>query len=925
MTVQSDHTVSTEEDLMRVAHGLVDDVLTSAQSNNHVRDGRNDDASEMPTCVEVEEKENGVSPTKQSGTKHITASVFFDTNTRPLSKQNSLEERAPQFTYHECSSSTNVSIPVASSDPLKDLHNNVSGDPSVVTTACTEKYLARVRNPGDPSVVTTACTEKYLARVRNPGVGAVSPNTLCNSLNQTSTSTVNYGATNPPESRTLHASEQRRDVYLQDIRRSKTTFQQPYYSSSFYGHSLRGNPLERNRGLELRDRKLRPLNTAALPTYTPSRVYLLSLQQSKPESYSPPPRVFSQTTFRSEYRKTEECWSSPSRPVLNEFDSRLSSPVTQDTFRLGTKRIPNKSVVNRHIREQSETKNIGAKCTTCGLAWWQPLNARSLGSPLPEPRRDVVNRMANQQAIRDQVIARAIAKAEKVAIADKHRKFQTIRERVREAIREGNKRNVDPNMWANNLRRNRSVTASRRFMTSPTPPQRDVPDGSESEEWKAGTRSKQSPDEVSPAPRNYGWPTPHSEQFYTRLTQNGIEASKSQSLTRPKGKTRSPSRWKTENSRYGEHTLMDRSHTKESKVRSRRKVVKETSKPSSTAEKPELLRKAQSSINFGERSEKLSRSSGKKPHPTVLVTKLRQRCQSIGRELDRLAESRRQVDRFVPTDSDETMESLTAANQALHDRLNELQALQLEREKTLKKARVMVEDLITEQTAHAESIRHNVPSDSHASSDSLSPLAYDQEIPYKPRKYCSTERRKDSEVLFRSRGLRQPSYDRTNEQYKSYTYDFGEAQRYERSGKIGERANSTQRILERLREDFAYLSRNVTQIEAKARDAAQAVNKLMQQTRYLDDDQCIGPSEKCEHTLRCLSSQMDLSPRISDSFTRSRTLPRNLDSLKHTPLHVEHQSQYCKGNRHLPYRPPMDDSIAKSGNFQAFRTSSHYS
>ncbi|TGZ59572.1 hypothetical protein CRM22_008999 [Opisthorchis felineus] len=887
MTVQSDHTVSTEEDLMQVAHGLVEDVLTSVQSNTHGQDERKD-ASEIPTClsecVEVEEKENGVSPMHQGGTKHIITSAYFDTNMRPLSKQNSLEERAPQSTCHECSSSTNVSIPIAPSDPLKDLHSNLSGD---------------------PSVVTTACTEKYFTRVRNPGVGAVSPNTLCNSLNQTSTSTVNYGAKNPPERRTLPASEQRRDVYLQDIRRSKTTYQQPYYSSSLYGQSLRGNPMERNRGLEPLERKLRPFNTAALPTYTPSRIYLLSLQQSKPESYSSPPTAFSQTTFRSEYHKIEEYRSSPYRPVLNEFVPRLSSPVAEDSFRLGSKHRPNKSVVNRHIREQPETKNNSAKCTTCGLAWWQPLNTRSLGSPLPEPRRDVVNRMASQQAIRDEVMARAIAQAEKVAIADKHRKFQTIRERVREAIREDNKRNVDSNMCSNNLRRNRSVTASRRFMTSSIAPQRDVPDGSESKERKAATRSKQSPDEVSPYPRDYRWPTRQSEQFYTRLTQNGISASKSQSLTRPKGKTRSPSRWKTENSRYGEHTLMDRSQTKESKARSRRKVVKETSKPSSTAEKPELLRKAQSSINFGERSEKVTKSSGKKPNPTLLVTKLRQRCQSIGRELDRLAESRRQVDRFVPTDSDETMESLTAANQALHDRLNELQALQLEREKTLKKARVLVEDLITEQTAHAESIRNNVPSDSHASSDSLSPLTYDQEISFKPRNYFSTERRKDCEVLFRSRGLRQPSYDRTN---KSHTYDFGDAQWYERTGKIGGRANNTQRILERLREDFAYLSRNVTQIEAKARDAAQAVNKLMQQACYLDDDQCIGPSENCEHTLKCLSSRMDVSPRISDSFTRSRTLPRNFDSFKHTSLRMEHQSQYCKGNRHLPYRPVAWDS-----------------
>ncbi|KAG5445192.1 hypothetical protein CSKR_103367 [Clonorchis sinensis] len=814
MTLQSDHTMTTEEDLMRVAHGLVEDVLTSAQSTNHGQDER-EEASEIPTClsecVEVEEKENGVSPTQQGGTKHIITSAYFDTNKRSVSKQNFLEERAPQSTCHERSSSTNVSIPIAPPDPLKDIHSNVSGD---------------------PSVVTTACTEKYFTRVRNPGVGAVSPNTLCSSFNQTSTSTVDYGATNPPERRTLHASEQRRDVYLQDIRRSKTTYQQPYYSSSFYGQSLRENPMERTRGLEPLERKQRPFNTTALPTYTPSRAYLLSLQQSKPESYSPPPRGFSQTTFRSEYHEIEEYWSPPYRPVLNEFVPRLSSPVTKDSFRLGPKHRPNKTVVNRRIREQPETKNNGAKCTTCGLAWWQPLNTRSLGSPLPEPRRDVVSRMASQQAIRDEVMARAIAQAEKVAIADKHRKFQTIRERVREAIREDNKRNFDPNTWSNNLSRNRPVTASRRFMTSSIPPQRDVPDGSESKEWKAGIRSKQS----------------------------------------------------------------------------RRKVVKETSKPSSTAEKPELLRKAQSNINVGEGSEKVSRSTGKKPHPTLLVTKLRQRCQSIGRELDRLAESRRQVDRFVPTDSDETMESLTAANQALHDRLNEMQALQLEREKTLKKARVLVEDLITEQTAHAESIRNNVPGDSHASSDSLSPLTYDQETSFKPRKYFSTERRNDREVLFRSRGLRQPSYDRTNAQYKSYTYDFGDARRYERSGKIGERANSTQRILERLREDFAYLSHNVTQIEAKARDAAKAVNKLMQQARYLDDDQCIGPSENCEHTLRCLSSQMDVSPRISDSFTRSRTLPRNLDSFKHTPLLMEHQSQYCRGSRHLPYRPVAWDS-----------------
>ncbi|KAF6779122.1 hypothetical protein AHF37_01366 [Paragonimus kellicotti] len=177
------------------------------------------------------------------------------------------------------------------------------------------------------------------------------------------------------------------------------------------------------------NRKLEPFSQS-LPSYTPSRAFMRTLNQSLIEFY-PHYSASSTCDRRSSDHLIKPDWLAEMK-MKTKFESvpKLALPVSPDTF----KPLSNYHVTRRRPPTRKRTKfetTYVSKCTRNALSWWQPLTQHPSSSPLPEPRRDVVQRIALDQRKREARVAKAIAAAERAAKADRAKIFDHVRSKAR--------------------------------------------------------------------------------------------------------------------------------------------------------------------------------------------------------------------------------------------------------------------------------------------------------------------------------------------------------------------------------------------------------------------------------------------------------------------------------------------------------------
>ncbi|KAF7255220.1 hypothetical protein EG68_08357 [Paragonimus skrjabini miyazakii] len=177
------------------------------------------------------------------------------------------------------------------------------------------------------------------------------------------------------------------------------------------------------------NRKLEPFSQS-LPSYTPSRAFMRTLNQSLIEFY-PHCSTSSTCDRRSSDHLIKPDWLAGIK-METKFESvpKLALPVSPDT----SKPLSNYHATRRRPPMRKRTKfetTYMSKCTRNALSWWQPLTQHPSSSPLPEPRRDVAQRIALDQRKREARVAKAIAAAERAAKADRAKMFDHVRSKAR--------------------------------------------------------------------------------------------------------------------------------------------------------------------------------------------------------------------------------------------------------------------------------------------------------------------------------------------------------------------------------------------------------------------------------------------------------------------------------------------------------------
>ncbi|KAF5400779.1 hypothetical protein PHET_05866 [Paragonimus heterotremus] len=177
------------------------------------------------------------------------------------------------------------------------------------------------------------------------------------------------------------------------------------------------------------NRKLEPFSQS-LPSYTPSRAFMRTLNQSLIEFY-PHYSTSSACDRRSSDHLIKPDWLAGMK-METKFESvpKLSLPVSPDTSKPLSNYYAVRQRPSMRKRTKFETTNV-SKCTRNALSWWQPLTQNPSGSPLPEPRREVVQRIALDQRKREARVAKAIAAAERAAKADRAKMFDHVRSKAR--------------------------------------------------------------------------------------------------------------------------------------------------------------------------------------------------------------------------------------------------------------------------------------------------------------------------------------------------------------------------------------------------------------------------------------------------------------------------------------------------------------
>ncbi|VDP83952.1 unnamed protein product [Echinostoma caproni] len=192
--------------------------------------------------------------------------------------------------------------------------------------------------------------------------------------------------------------------------------------------------------------------------------------------------------------------------------------------------------------------------------------------------------------------------------------------------------------------------------------------------------------------------------------------------------------------------------------------------------------------------------------------------------------------------SDSRIEALSTANYALRTRLGELQRLQIEREITLRKARQMVDKLISKQQTQAELIKNNTDRLQEFGDHSwpLSPLrpVIVGDYAEKPIDTTSTQWTQYAEPMVHhvphaeqrrdSDSLSDEADPKSIEDWVDRPRSTNRAHWMDRVQQMDSQVVSTHQILDRLRDDYAELARSVSRIEQKTREAANSVNTMME-------------------------------------------------------------------------------------------------
>ncbi|VDP90456.1 unnamed protein product, partial [Echinostoma caproni] len=184
------------------------------------------------------------------------------------------------------------------------------------------------------------------------------------------------------------------------------------------------------------DEKLGPF-TQALPTYTPSRVYLRTINQNltlNSAGFSNTGSPYSQRYVPNFYTSETE------KPGIRDDVPRLvlsdSPPETHRRVRSIEEVLSPCPLcprfVRRSVKNLTPVRNSSPLRKRLSLSWWQPLN--STDPPrftLPEPSVKVVRRLVQEQTARELRMANAIAQAHREAELQKAAKYERIRNRAR--------------------------------------------------------------------------------------------------------------------------------------------------------------------------------------------------------------------------------------------------------------------------------------------------------------------------------------------------------------------------------------------------------------------------------------------------------------------------------------------------------------
>ncbi|KAA3675837.1 uncharacterized protein DEA37_0014596, partial [Paragonimus westermani] len=271
------------------------------------------------------------------------------------------------------------------------------------------------------------------------------------------------------------------------------------------------------------------------------------------------------------------------------------------------------------------------------------------------------------------------------------------------------------------------------------------------------------------------------------------------------------------------------------------------------------------------------------------LTRLRKRCESVERELTSLTGIKQGYHNFtlnLPT-SDSRMDALSAANQVLRRRLNELQSVQQEREKALRKARTMVDELLMKQQKIQAEIMRNKSEcykSAHLSTWSLcsSPSELELQASAPHTDNTSTEITTPDPVdhhqlhdRFEHSAFHEgfcASNDRTG------PYRFTKDQQWaEQMRKMNHRANCTQALIMQLQEDYRKLANNVTRIEQNAKRTASAVQSLMERSGFQLEPTSIVMNSDHGSTRPKHSNRISNCKSVVDPFVESR-----LQKARHT-------------------------------------------
>ncbi|CAH8498679.1 unnamed protein product [Schistosoma turkestanicum] len=210
------------------------------------------------------------------------------------------------------------------------------------------------------------------------------------------------------------------------------------------------------------------------------------------------------------------------------------------------------------------------------------------------------------------------------------------------------------------------------------------------------------------------------------------------------------------------------------------------------------------------------------------LNRLRRRCHSIERELNSIERDKYRKNQYNPLSSDPRIDALTSANRILHQRLYDIQKLQENREYALNKAHTMVNSLLNkvDDDHNDKSYPTNSYKPTTIKEDSLQLPSY---TPTKYGHYCHLHHHPHHQHHHHK--ANQEIIDYHDRKYDNYLPVNNNNNNYclNQSTLLYSKNNPANLLLEKLRADYADLANSVCRVEAKARDAASAVQTLLRQ------------------------------------------------------------------------------------------------